>query len=135
MINVPAISGPRKATKRGAQVLHVLRQRLWAETPVVVEDLYLPLPRFAHFKDMPESAIGPLLYPVYEREFGCLVAQVEAELSIAALDGEHARLLEVAPGSAVVVVDRASLAADDQVIDWRRARGRADRFRYKLRLR
>jgi GntR family transcriptional regulator len=120
---------------RGDAVLHVLRLRLWAETPVVVEDLYLPLPRFARFKEMPESAIGPLLYPVYEREFGCLVAQVEDELSIASVDGEHASLLQVQPGSAVVIVDRASLAADESVIDLRRARGRADRFRYKLRLR
>lgn len=118
---------------KGGDVLHILRVRLWASEPVVVEDLYLPLPLFARLKDISEAEIGPLLYPFYEREFGCLVAQTEDELFVSTADRTYGMLLDIEPGSPVVIVERSSLRADGSVIEWRRARGRADRFRYKIR--
>ncbi|MGO4670799.1 GntR family transcriptional regulator [Bosea sp. 2RAB26] len=118
----------------GAQVLKVLRLRLWAGEPAISEDLFLPLPRFARFADLPEAEIGPLLYPVYEREFGQVVAAVEDELSLGHADATRAALLNVPVGDPIIVVERTSMDANGAPIDWRRAYGRGDRFRYKVRL-
>jgi len=118
----------------GAKVLKVLRLRLWAGEPAISEDLFLPLPRFARFADLPEAEIGPLLYPVYEREFGLVVAAVEDELSLGHADATRAALLNIGVGDPIVVVERTSMDANGLPIDWRRAYGRGDRFRYKVRL-
>lgn len=118
----------------GAKVVRVLRLRLWAGNPVISEDLYLPHPLFDRFVAMDEQEIGPLLYPVYERVFGQVVASVEDELSLGRADALRARLLDVEPNDPLIVVDRTSFAADGAPIDWRRAYGRSDRFRYRVRL-
>jgi len=112
----------------------MLRLRLWAGEPVVVEDLYLPLPTFEKLIDMPAEEIGPLLYPLYER-FGCLVGQVEDDITIGHCDRRHADLLGLDTGDAVAIIERSTMRLDGSVIEWRRAYGRADRFHYKLRMR
>jgi GntR family transcriptional regulator len=118
----------------GARVLRVLRLRLWAGEPAITEDLFLSVPLFARFAEIPEHEIGPLLYPVYEREFGQVVAAVEDELSLGHADELRARLLNVSVGEPIIIVERCSLDATGAPIDWRRAYGRGDRFRYKVRL-
>jgi GntR family transcriptional regulator len=117
-----------------SSVLHMLRIRLWAGEPIVVEDLYFPLPLFRQLITMSEQDIGPLFYPMYEREFGCLVSQVEDDISIGVAPRRHANLLGLRPGSPVAIIERSSMRLDGSVIEWRRAHGRADRFHYKLRM-
>ncbi len=117
-----------------APVLHILRIRLWAGEPIVVEDLYFPLPLFSRLMTMSEQEIGPLLYPMYEQEFSCLVSQVEDDISIGAAPRLHASLLGLQPGAPVAIIERSSMRLDGSVIEWRRAHGRADRFHYKLRM-
>jgi GntR family transcriptional regulator len=120
---------------RHSSVLHVLRLRLWAGQPVVVEDLYFPLPLFEELVTMPEQEIGPLLYPLYERKFSCLVSQVEDDISIGTAKGKHAMLLGLNEGEPIAIIERSSMRLDGSVIEWRRAHGRADRFHYRLRMR
>jgi GntR family transcriptional regulator len=120
---------------RRSSVLHVLRIRLWAGEPVVVEDLYFPLPLFEELVTMPEQEIGPLLYPLYERRFSCLVSQVEDDISIGVAKGKHAVLLGLNQGQPVAIIERSSMRLDGSVIEWRKAHGRADRFHYRLRMR
>lgn len=118
----------------GAKVVRVLRLRLWAGKPVICEDLYLPHPLFEPFVTMDEQEIGPLLYPIYERAFGQVVTSVEDELSLGQADAVKSRLLEVKTGDPLIVVERTSFGANGAPIDWRRAYGRSDRFRYRVRL-
>jgi GntR family transcriptional regulator len=120
---------------RRSSVLHMVRMRLWAGEPVVVEDIYFPLPLFERMMTMSEKEIGPLFYPIYEREFGALVSQVEDDISIGVADGRHAELLELKRGDPVAIIERSTMRLDGSVIEWRRAHGRADRFHYKLRMR
>lgn len=117
-----------------SEVIHVLRLRLWSGEPMVVEELYLPYPKCAAFLTADEHEIGPLLYPVYERLLGEVVASVVDEVSIGYANDEVARLLDIEPGDPVAQVDRATRRADGTSIEWRRAYGRADRFRYRVTL-
>jgi GntR family transcriptional regulator len=120
---------------RRSSVLHMVRLRLWAGEPVVVEDIYFPLPLFERMMTMSEKEIGPLFYPIYEHEFGALVSQVEDDISIGVAEGRHAEWLQLKKGEPVAIIERSSMRLDGSVIEWRRAHGRADRFHYKLRMR
>jgi len=118
----------------GSEIIHVLRLRLWSGEPMVVEELHLPYPKCAAFLTVDEQEIGPLLYPAYERLLGEVVASVIDEVSIGYANDEVAQLLHIAQGDPVAHVDRASRRADATPIEWRRAYGRADRFRYRVTL-
>ncbi len=119
----------------GHAALRLDRLRYWAGAPVVMEEIHLPLPRFAALRDRALSDFETLLYPLYEREFGLVVGGVEDELRVGLADARRAELLAVAEGSAVAIIDRLSLAVDGSPIEWRRAWGHGDRFAYRVSLR
>lgn len=116
------------------KTVRVLRLRLWSKVPIVLEEIFLPYPRYADFFDMNEADIGPLLYPVYEQHFGDFVTSVEDEISIGFANDTVAQHLGVGLNDPTIVVERSTLAVDGRTIEWRRAHGRADRFRYKVSL-
>lgn len=131
---VPADVAPLLDVPQGSEIIHVLRLRLWSGEPMVVEELYLPYPKCAAFLEADEHEIGTLLYPAYERLFGEVVASVIDEVSIGYANAEVAGLLGIAVGDPVAQVDRTSRRANGTPIEWRRAYGRADRFRYRVTL-
>ncbi|WP_426959994.1 GntR family transcriptional regulator [Muricoccus radiodurans] len=119
----------------GHAALRLDRLRFWGGEPVVMEEIFLPLPRFAALRDRPIESFETLLYPLYEREFGLVVGGVEDALRVGLADARRAEWLGVAEGSAVAIIDRLSLTVDGAPIEWRRAWGRGDRFSYRISLR
>ena len=47
----------------------------------------------------------------------------------------HSRLLRITPTTPVIVIERLALGFDGKPIEWRRSRGRADRFQYHIDIR
>jgi GntR family transcriptional regulator len=119
----------------GEKAIRMSRLRLYDDEPFASEDIWLPFDRFRDFYDMPLAEIGPLLYPVYESVCGQIVAKVEEKLTIAAADGEQARLLNMAPGKPVAMIDRLARAHNGDCLEWRRSIGRGDRFSYRIEVR
>lgn len=119
----------------GDKAIRLSRVRLYKDEPFAAEDIWLPYDRFRAFYDMALTEIGPLLYPVYENVCGQLVATVEETLTIATADGEQARLLNMAPGAPVAMIDRLARAHNGDRLEWRRSFGRGDRFSYKIEIR
>jgi len=134
VVDAPDIAADKLRISRGTKVVQLLRLRLWTGEPVVMEELYLPYPKYKPILTMEDYEIGPLLYPVYAQQFGDVVAAVEDELTLGKADVLEAGLLQIAVGEPVVIVDRTSLSALGRPIEWRRAYGRGDRFRYRVRL-
>ena len=120
--------------RQTSKVIRLLRLRLWSGEPVVTENIYVSYARYKSLLTMDEHEIGPLMYPLYEHKFGRVVTSVEDELSLGRADALHSRLLNVKLGDPLVIVDRTSFSVDQIPIDWRRAYGRGDRFRYRVRL-
>lgn len=120
--------------KKPSKLVQILRLRLWGGMPVVTESVCLSYGRYKSLIAMDEHEVGPLMYPLYEHRFGQIVTSVEDELSLGQADARHAPLLGVRIGDPVVIVERLSLGVDGTPIDWRRAYGRGDRFRYRVRL-
>jgi len=115
-----------------APVISMSRLRLLDDEPVLAEEIWLDQARFAAFVSMDEDEIGPLLYPIYDSHFGQIVARAQECLTVEAVDGVYARLLRIEPGTPVIVIERLALGVDGRPIEWRRSRGRADRFRYHI---
>lgn len=118
-----------------APVIRMQRLRLWGDEPFLAEDIVLPLERFRAFLDIPVEELGPLLYPVYERQCGQVVARAEELLTVGEADAVVARLLRCRPGTPMVSIERTAFAHDGGALEWRRSRGRAEGFAYRVDIR
>ena len=131
-----AMAGPRDVTdalqlERDAQVIRLLRQRIHEGSPVLIEEIWLEGKRFLPILEMEENR-PRLLYPMYERLCGAVVAYTEETITIGTsgkADVDHLGLTE---GTPVVLIERLALGFDDVPIEWRRSRGPASDFRYKV---
>lgn len=131
----PAVPAAVLGLEARAPALRIDRLRLVAGTPVFAEEIWLDRARFAPLEDLPLTGFGDLLYPLYERLCGEVVASADETLSVDLAGAGDARALQIAKGAPVVVVDRIARGYDRHAIEWRRSRGPADRFRYRIEIR
>ncbi|MCG8509235.1 MAG: GntR family transcriptional regulator [Rhodospirillales bacterium] len=115
-----------------SRAISMSRLRLLDGVPVMGEEIWLEKARFEAFMDMEEAEIGPLLYPIYDAHFDQIVARAKECLTVEVADEAHARLLRLEGGAPVIVIERLALGYDGKPIEWRRSRGRADRFQYHI---
>lgn len=113
-------------------IIRMVRHRLWDGAPRLIEDIYLPVARFAPLLDADPAAIGPLLYPAYERLCGQIVFAIEEEIALSAASADDATKLGLKAGDLVVSIERIARDATGTPIEWRVSRGEALRFRYRL---
>ncbi|WP_079038304.1 GntR family transcriptional regulator [Streptomyces sp. NBRC 110028] len=119
----------------GSEVLHLHRLRLYGEQPALVEDIWLPLPLFEPLERIAADDLGDLLYPTYERHCGQIVAAATEELTIEAATAADALLLGCGRAEPVAVVERVARAHDGKPLEYRRSRGPAHTFRYRVDIR
>lgn len=119
----------------GAPALRLDRLRLDGETPLLVEEIWLDPERFAPLADLALGAFGDLLYPLYERLCGAVVAMADETLTASAATPVQAKCLGLTAGAPVMVIERTARGYDRHPIEWRRSHGAADRFRYRVEIR
>ncbi|WP_281967304.1 GntR family transcriptional regulator [Roseovarius nanhaiticus] len=115
-------------------VIQIHRLRCLSEQPLLSEEIYIRADRFEGFEAIPETEIGPLLYPVYFERFGVFVARAEDEVHFGTADAQTAARLGMAEGGNVALIERTAFDMAGEAIEWRRAAGRADNFRYRSRI-
>lgn len=115
-----------------APTIRISRLRLAEGRPFLREEIWLPHERFQPILTAPESEIGDLLYPAYERLCGEVVARAEEVLTVETAHAENARLLGVKVGAPLVRIERLALSFASTPIEWRRSHGIATNFRYKV---
>jgi GntR family transcriptional regulator len=118
----------------GAEVLYLKRVRSRAGDPLLVEDIWLPLPRFEAIARAGLDELGNLLYPAYEELAGQIVGGASEELTVERCDAPTAELLGCEAAEPVVVIERIAHAHDDTPLERRVTRGRANTFRYRVEL-
>ncbi|MHA4978250.1 MULTISPECIES: GntR family transcriptional regulator [Pseudomonas] len=135
--SVPAPSAVSEALGLApeAQVIRIVRTRLFDVQPLLAEEIWLPRARFQALLDIDLAAQGPLLYPVYEDVCGQVVASAEETLTAESVNAVYARLLQVPVNSPVVVIERLARDYAGQPLEWRRSRGHAEHFRYRVDIR
>jgi GntR family transcriptional regulator len=119
----------------GDAVLWLKRLRLVDDEPLVIDEIALPLPRFARLATLPAAAFDELLYPLYERVLGVTIARAADRISFGRASASVAKTLGIAPGDPVVVIERIAFGRDGEPLEWRRSHGPAERFRYDVEIR
>lgn len=119
----------------GADAIHLARLRMEQGKPLLAESIWLPRQRYAALLEIDAERLGGPLYPVYEECCGQVVASAEETLGAENADDAHARLLQLKKAAPLIVVERTACGYDGQPLEWRRSRGPAERFRYRVEVR
>jgi len=112
-----------------------VRVRVLDAQPVLAEHIWLPLTRFRALLDINLDQEGQLLYPIYEKACGQVVAYAEETLTAESVDEVHAGLLQVPVDSPVMVIERLARDCAGTPLEWRCSRGAAELFRYHVDIR
>ena len=131
----PAEVAEKLLLAEGDKAIQLSRLRLFDGTPFLFEEIWLPREDFAPLLELAPDTFGDLLYPLYERLCGAVIASAEETLSAEAVAPHHGRLLGLAPGTPVMVIERLARGYDGTPLEWRRSRGPADKFRYQVEIR
>ncbi|MGF7192039.1 DNA-binding GntR family transcriptional regulator [Robbsia andropogonis] len=115
--------------------IRLSRLRTMGDVPLVHEQIWLPHARFAVLATLPLPEFAELLYPMYEARCGQVVARASERLTIGIADENDAEMLALAPGEAIVVIERTAFAHDNRVLEWRVSRGAAAHFSYEIEIR
>ena len=115
--------------------LQLMRLRLVDQTPVLTEEIWLPLPRFAAISAFKIDQFEDLLYPLYERCCKQVVASAKEVLRVDSADETTAQALNIGHGSPVIRVQRLASDFAGEPIEWRKTLGSASDFEYQIELR
>ena len=121
--------------EEGEGVIHLSRLRLLEGAPALAEEIYLPLAKFSPLAGLPLSDFGNLWYPLYEEVCGHIVASAEETLTAELAEPAEAKLLGIATGAPVVVIERLAFDIARNPLEWRRSKGPADQFKYHVEIR
>lgn len=106
--------------KTGEGLTQIRRLLLLAGRPVVYEDIYLAGAAFrALTAERLQSYRGPL-YALFESEFSTRMVRAEEKLKAVNAGEPEAGLLQVAPGQALLQVERLSFSYGDRPVEFRR---------------
>lgn len=117
------------------RVLQLQRVRSLGQQPCLLEQVVLPLPLFTPLAESDPSAWGPLLYPLYQRLCGAVVARARDHLAIAPLDEAKAAWLGLSPQAPGLRVQREAFGLAGECIEARTTWGDAFAFEYTAELR
>jgi GntR family transcriptional regulator len=119
-VRAPADIARYLALKTGDQVVYLRRVLSFAGTPIVLDDIWLP---GALFKGLTADRLseyqGPL-YGLFESEFETRMIRAEERIRAVAADATVAGLLQMAPGSPLLLVERVSYTYGDNPVEVRR---------------
>jgi GntR family transcriptional regulator len=119
----------------GLPAIHLTRLRLINKHPILLETIWLPKHKFSQLLDLNPEEYGDLLYPLYEKYCGIVIASAQETLTAENASEAHAHSLGIKSGASLIVIDRLAMAYDREPLEWRRSRGPADQFRYHVEIR
>ena len=129
---VPAPVGVSRALmlRRGAPVHAVFRVRTAQRRPLVLERSYFPSELFP---DLLEQRLTGSLYSLLTRHYQQKPYVATENLEPVIAREEEAKLLEIEPGSALMLIERTAYTVAGQAVEYARDLFRPDRVRVSLR--
>jgi len=117
--------------RTGDPVLQVKRVLSFGGQPAILEELWLP---GVPFKGLTVETLsfdkGPM-YALFESQFGVRMVRADEKIKALGADADTATLLDVAPGSPLLSVERLSYTYNDVPMELRRGLYRTDRWHYR----
>lgn len=114
----------------GSEMFEVRRLRLASGEPMAIEHAFLPRARLPGFD--PARLARHSLYELLQREYGLAVRNAAQEIQATVLTEDEALLLEVAPFSPALLVERLVYSTDGDPIEYGKSLYRADRYRFEV---
>ena len=119
------------ALRAGDAVMQVRRVLSLGGVPTILEDLWLP---GQAFKGLTAAQIaqyqGPT-YAMYEVDFGVRMVRAQEDIRAVTPDAAQCALLQVAPGTPLLSVERIAFTYNDVPMELRRALYRTDSHHYR----
>lgn len=112
------------------EVFEIIRVRSARRKPLALEETYLPAHLFEGLADRPLTGS---LYAIMRKEYDLAPHNAQEWLEPVLATGEHAALLDVEPGAALMLVTRTSFTVAGVVVEHAHDRYRSDRTRISLR--
>jgi GntR family transcriptional regulator len=100
----------------GEPVIRIRRVRSLNGRPCIAETITLPAALFDGLERLP---VPNNLYDLYARAYGVTVGGGTERIKVVAADPETARLLDVAPGAPLLLIDRLATALDGKPVERR----------------
>jgi len=114
----------------GSRVLELRRLRLASGEPMALEETYLCLQMLPGF-DV-ECVAAESLYEVLRRDYGVVPRNAAQEIQATVLSEDEALLLDVAPFSPALMVERQVFSTLGQAFEYGKTIYRADRYRFEV---
>jgi GntR family transcriptional regulator len=117
--------------RTGDPLVYLRRLLTFDGTPIVLDDIWLP---GATFKGLSAERLaeykGPL-YGLFETEFGTRMIRAEERIRAVAAEADVARLLQIAPGAPLLLVERVSYTYGERPVEVRRGLTVTTRHHYR----
>ena len=114
----------------GRDVFEIIRVRSANREPLALEETYLP----CHlFEGLDERRLTGSIYAIMRNDYDLAPHDAQEWLEPALASDEHAELLDIEPGAALMLVTRTSYTAAGVAVEHAYDRYRADRTRISLR--
>ncbi|HUJ85666.1 MAG TPA: GntR family transcriptional regulator [Burkholderiales bacterium] len=120
--------------RSGDSMIVLTRLLLFSGDPVVLEEVWLPAGLFRGLTAAAITEHKGALYNLFETQYGTRMVRAEEKLKARSADAETAKLLAVAPGHALLEVERLSYTYGDRPVEWRRGLYKTDRHFYRSEL-
>jgi GntR family transcriptional regulator len=101
-------------------VIRVRRVLASKETPIVLDDIWLPAQLFKGLTAQRLAEHRGPMYSMFEAEFGVRMIRAEEKIRAVAADAASSELLAVSPGAPLLSVERLSLTYGDKPVELRR---------------
>jgi len=122
----------RLALKPGVEVWEVSRVRLMDGEPAVFEKIVVPAALFPGLER--HDPLPNALYALYQREYGVNIVSAEEELRADTARKDDCRRLKLAPGAALLHIDRVAVSLEGTRVEWRASRCDTTHFVYAVTL-
>jgi GntR family transcriptional regulator len=116
--------------KAGASVIAFKRVMSFGGRPLILDDIVLDASLFPGLTLAELEEFGGSVYSFYETVFGIRMIRAEEWLRAVSADGVAATHLKVAPGTALLSVDRIAFTYGDKPVEWRRGLCVTDGYAY-----
>ncbi|BBN98781.1 GntR family transcriptional regulator [Sporolactobacillus terrae] len=115
--------------QEGENVYEIKRVRLADDEPMAIETSYIPVRVLPHLTD---QQVSPSLYHYIERETGMTINHAEQSIEASIVTSEEAKILDVAKGSPILLINRCAYLSNGQPIEQTKSLFRADRYKFKI---
>lgn len=132
VVNADAETAAALGVAPRARVGFLKRLRMNHGEPFLLVDSYFPTEVWNEIARA-DLATHPL-YDLFKNRFGLYVVSADEFLRADLVSAKEAKLLKITQGNAVIRLERTAFTFESRPIEFRRAVGRADRFRYHVRL-